>query len=347
MSLSQFPRTSPSPVSSSGDNPRFLLPEPDSRERRRKGWSIVFSLLSQMAGAMLLLWLVRFFPPRPVFFYPISHRQWTVVRLQPPVDRVRPLPLRRTPPPQRAPRVPWRASLRTAPQPDRLRPVLPQPAPPAPQPGPPQPVVVLHPVTGAPPRLRPALRVDPPKVQVGDFGDPRGATAPAVAERSNVPRYGSFDSGSSRQAALAPPSAPNTGGFAELDGPAAAGGDAAQTRIRINSFDPPAPPHHLPLAGKPPAPEKFAVQPPLILSHPQPAYTALAQRNRVEGDVVLQAILRSDGTVRILHVIRGLGYGLDQSARAAAEQLRFRPALRNGQPVDWTVLLHISFRLAY
>jgi outer membrane biosynthesis protein TonB len=46
-------------------------------------------------------------------------------------------------------------------------------------------------------------------------------------------------------------------------------------------------------------------------------------------------------------VVQGLGYGLDQAARDAAHKLRFRPALRAGQPVDWTVLLHITFRMAY
>jgi len=46
-------------------------------------------------------------------------------------------------------------------------------------------------------------------------------------------------------------------------------------------------------------------------------------------------------------VVQGLGYGLDDSAQAAARQIRFRPAQQDGQPVDSTAIVHIVFELAY
>jgi len=44
--------------------------------------------------------------------------------------------------------------------------------------------------------------------------------------------------------------------------------------------------------------------------------------------------------------VRGLGHGLDEAAAKAAEQIRFRPAQQNGQPVDFPAVLHILFQLA-
>ena len=51
--------------------------------------------------------------------------------------------------------------------------------------------------------------------------------------------------------------------------------------------------------------------------------------------------------MRVLELIKGLGHGLDESATRAAQQIRFKPALRDGQPVDSTATVHILFQLAY
>ncbi len=52
------------------------------------------------------------------------------------------------------------------------------------------------------------------------------------------------------------------------------------------------------------------------------------------------------GELRVLRVIGGLGHGLDEAAVEAAEKIRFKPARRNGQPVDHTATLRVLFRLA-
>jgi len=46
-------------------------------------------------------------------------------------------------------------------------------------------------------------------------------------------------------------------------------------------------------------------------------------------------------------VVRGLGHGLDEAAAAAANKMHFKPALRNGQAVDSTAIVHVVFQLAY
>lgn len=84
-----------------------------------------------------------------------------------------------------------------------------------------------------------------------------------------------------------------------------------------------------------------------ILSKPRPVYTAEARQLKIEGEVLLDVTFGADGAVRVQHVDRGLGHGLDEAAIRAAQQIRFRPARRNGQPLDTVAVLHIVFELAY
>ena len=52
------------------------------------------------------------------------------------------------------------------------------------------------------------------------------------------------------------------------------------------------------------------------------------------------------GQVVVQGVLRGLGHGLDEEARRVAQQIRFRPATRDGRPVDLTTNITITFQLA-
>ena len=56
--------------------------------------------------------------------------------------------------------------------------------------------------------------------------------------------------------------------------------------------------------------------------------------------------MEASGNLRVLRVVHGLGHGLDDNAVKAAQQIRFKPATKNGQPADSTVVLHIIFQLA-
>jgi TonB family protein len=83
-----------------------------------------------------------------------------------------------------------------------------------------------------------------------------------------------------------------------------------------------------------------------VLSKPPVQYTAEAKQLKVQGDVVLRVTFLANGQVTVQGVLRGLGHGLDEEARRVAQQIRFRPATRDGRPVDLTTNITISFQLA-
>jgi TonB family protein len=80
---------------------------------------------------------------------------------------------------------------------------------------------------------------------------------------------------------------------------------------------------------------------------PLPAYTDEARAAKVEGVLVIAAMVRKDGTVDSLKVIRGLGYGLDESAiNTISARWRFKPATNlGGAPIDCPANIDVSFRL--
>lgn len=83
-----------------------------------------------------------------------------------------------------------------------------------------------------------------------------------------------------------------------------------------------------------------------VLSKPPVQYTSEARRNHVQGDVVLRVTFTANGHVVVQSVVHGLGYGLDEEAKRVAQEIRFRPATRNGEPVDMTTNITITFQLA-
>jgi len=83
-----------------------------------------------------------------------------------------------------------------------------------------------------------------------------------------------------------------------------------------------------------------------VISKPPVQYTSEARALRVQGDVVLRVTFTAAGQVLVQGVIHSLGHGLDEEARRVAEQIRFHPATRNGQAVDLTTNITITFQLA-
>ena len=84
-----------------------------------------------------------------------------------------------------------------------------------------------------------------------------------------------------------------------------------------------------------------------ILYRPKPVYTTEGIAKKIEGEVLVQVVFKASGEVQVERVVRGLGYGLDEAAEAAARQIKFKPATQNGQPVDFPAIAHITFELAY
>jgi TonB family protein len=90
-----------------------------------------------------------------------------------------------------------------------------------------------------------------------------------------------------------------------------------------------------------------ATTPVEITFKPNPVYTQEARDLKLEGEVLLEVSFGATSTLHVNRVVRGLGHGLDEAAIAAANKIRFKPALRYGQPVDSTAVVHVMFQLAY
>lgn len=86
---------------------------------------------------------------------------------------------------------------------------------------------------------------------------------------------------------------------------------------------------------------------PTVLREVKPAYTADAMRAKVQGSVWLECIVMPDGSVGEVKVTRSLDpiFGLDQEAIKAAKMWRFRPGMRQGEPVPVIITIELTFTL--
>ena len=87
------------------------------------------------------------------------------------------------------------------------------------------------------------------------------------------------------------------------------------------------------------------VLPPRLLREVKAAYTEDARRSNLEGEVVLEIVVRRDVSVGDVKLLRGLPQGLNDRAIAAVRQWRFAPATRHGQAVDVLVEVAVEFKL--
>ena len=193
----------------------------------------------------------------------------------------------------------------------------------------------------------------PQQVQTGGFGDPNGIPARTTQTRAvNIAQSGGFDM------PTGPGYGNGTGGANGARGVVAstgfgngiATGDAHSSSPRaavrqagFGDADVPAPPT---VQSRPAAQAAAKIVPAEILSKPTPIYTEEARAKRIEGEVLLEVVLEASGKLRVLKVVRGLGHGLDDAAVNAAQQIRFKPALKDGLPSDSTAVVHIIFQLA-
>jgi TonB family protein len=86
---------------------------------------------------------------------------------------------------------------------------------------------------------------------------------------------------------------------------------------------------------------------PRLLSEVRPQYTSDAMRAKVQGTVLLECVVKTDGTVGDVRVIRSLDptFGLDQEAVRAAKQWRFAPGMRQDEPVAVLISIELTFTL--
>jgi TonB family protein len=84
---------------------------------------------------------------------------------------------------------------------------------------------------------------------------------------------------------------------------------------------------------------------PEAISKVDPAYPQDLMHDRIEGVVVLYAIIRSDGTVDAVRVLEGFDERLDENARKALQKWRFRPGTKDGTPVDIEAVVRVPFKV--
>ncbi len=146
------------------------------------------------------------------------------------------------------------------------------------------------------------------------------ANAQASSSLDALPDFGLALSGGG-SGGLAIPSGSGGGGA-----PTAAAGAKVLSRAPIKAGD----------CADPPAKPK-------LLSRPSPTYTDAARAAGVSGKVRVEITVDEQGRVVSVRVIQGLGYGLDESALAAARALTFEPAVRCGKPSTATFKIGFNF----
>lgn len=87
------------------------------------------------------------------------------------------------------------------------------------------------------------------------------------------------------------------------------------------------------------------VKRPIAIHQPKPSYSETARKARIQGAVVLEAIIDKEGNVVDLKVLKGLPFGLSEEAVKAVRQWKFRPATLNGKPVAVFYNLTANFGL--
>jgi TonB family protein len=201
----------------------------------------------------------------------------------------------------------------------------------------------------------PTLAAAPQKVQTGGFGDPNGVPSSQNHSRAvTIARAGSYDM----------PSGPGygngTGGSHGVRGVIASTGfgngvatgnssgpvSGSRGAVRPSGFG------DAGLVAANVQPKAKSAEPVVkslpaeITFKPRPVYTEEGRRLKIEGEVLLDVVFSASGQIRIVKVMHGLGHGLDESAVRAAEQIQFKPALRDGRPADSEAVIHVGFQLA-
>ncbi len=88
-----------------------------------------------------------------------------------------------------------------------------------------------------------------------------------------------------------------------------------------------------------------AVVRPVLVERVEPQYTETARRVRLEGTVIVQAVIDEEGRVVDVKILKPLPMGLDRAAVDAVSRWRFKPATLYGRPVKVYYSLTVNFRV--
>ena len=84
---------------------------------------------------------------------------------------------------------------------------------------------------------------------------------------------------------------------------------------------------------------------PVLIHRVNPEYPEIARKSRVQGVIILEAIITREGTVEKVKILRGVHPLLDQAAVNAVKQWRYKPATLNGKPVKVYSTVTVNFKL--
>ena len=87
------------------------------------------------------------------------------------------------------------------------------------------------------------------------------------------------------------------------------------------------------------------VVPPELITKVQPVYPEIARKARVQGVVIVEAIIDKQGNVTDARVLRGLPMGVSEAAAAAIQKWKYKPAMLNGRPVSVYLTVTVTFTL--
>jgi TonB family protein len=87
------------------------------------------------------------------------------------------------------------------------------------------------------------------------------------------------------------------------------------------------------------------VDAPKPIHTPEPTYTEIARKDKLQGTAVLWVVVNEKGLPEVLEIKKGLGEGLDTQAMATVSKWRFQPAMREGQPVAVLIYVQVRFHL--
>jgi TonB family protein len=200
---------------------------------------------------------------------------------------------------------------------------------------------------------QPTLNMPAHKVQTGGFGDPNGvAPNPNAKGPANIAAVGSFDLPSG------PGQGNGTGGARGARGTVVSAGFGNGTAVqggggRGNGGVPKVQNTVFQQVDTTPEPVRRKetstvpkTSPVAVHSKPTPVYTDEARQQHIEGEVLLDVVFGASGDVQVIRVARGLGHGLDEAAIRAAKNIKFSPATRDGQAVDFEARIHIVFQMS-
>jgi TonB family protein len=167
-----------------------------------------------------------------------------------------------------------------------------------------------HPILTIEPSIVANPEIDVPQLNLAQFGDPHGVVGPPSAGPGKGGGIGDGDGT----------------GVGPGEGPGAGPGRDGGIANGHSGF-------------------QGSLTEPVLLYKVDPEYSEEARKAKLQGVVMVRAVIDARGQVRNIAIAQGLGLGLNERAIAAVERWKFRAGMRNGQPVATSALIQLTFRL--